>query len=167
MFIILHTKEERKKCTLSRIRGNPSFTISTEHDHSVGEDALLLHPQGRPLTSADLGRDLVLLDATWKNFTTLLRRDPILSELERRSISGFLTAYPRKCRRIRHPDHHLASIEVIIAVGLILGIPEYSRLLDSYHFRDEFMEKNGMDQNLRKEYTAKDNIKEMEHRKRQ
>jgi len=142
MHIILHTKEERKKCTLAGIREEPSFTFSSENDHEVGTGALLLHPRGSPLTGEDRTREFVLLDATWKNYLKLLQRDPVLSGLERRSIQGYVTAYPRKGKKAPHPENHLASIEVIIAVGLILRIPEYSRLLDTYHFRKEFMKKN-------------------------
>jgi ribosome biogenesis protein Tsr3 len=144
MRIILHTREERKKCTLAGIRSNTAFTFIEHTRHEVDPGALFLHPDGSPLTRADRGRDLVLLDATWRDFTKLLRRDPVLAGLERRSIRGFVTAYPRKGRRFPHPEDHLASIEVIIAAGLILGIPEYADLLDSYHFRDAFMEMNGL-----------------------
>lgn len=142
MIIIVHSKEERKKCSLSPIRDDPSFTFYSEEDFSIPDNVVLLHPDGNPLGPEDRDKELVLLDATWGYYEKLVRRDDRLKKLGRRSIAGFVTAYPRKGRKRPHPQNHLASIEVIIAAGILLGDPQLLRVMEKYHFGTDFLRKN-------------------------
>jgi ribosome biogenesis protein Tsr3 len=142
MFIIQHRNEDRKKCTLNRIRDHDAFTFAQEGDLTISPDSILLHSGGEALTSRDKGRPLILVDGIWRDFTKMLNRDPELMKIERRRIDGFITVFPRKGRNGPHPQDHLASIEVIIATGLILGISAYQNVLDSYHFKNEFIRLN-------------------------
>jgi pre-rRNA-processing protein TSR3 len=144
MIIIVHTKERRKKCSLTPIRRLPGFTFYDDLNYVIPENALLLHPDGPPLTKEDGRRPLVLIDATWKYFKKIFNRDPHLKTYETRSIPRTLTAYPRQSQFKKHPPHYLASIEVIYCVGRILGKKEYLRVLEEYHFKREFLEKNGL-----------------------
>jgi len=146
MIIIIHTKEERKKCSLSPIRDDPNFTFYSEVDPSIPDNSVLLHPDGLPLVPEDSNKELILLDATWGYYDKLVRRDDRLRKLERRSITGFVTAYPRKGRKRPHPENHLASIEVIIAAGIILRDPKLLRILERYYFTSEFLAKNHISQ---------------------
>jgi pre-rRNA-processing protein TSR3 len=90
-----------------------------------------------PLTAADRGRALLLLDATWRWLPQLeacVTGTPI-----RRSIPGALrTAYPRKSKVFDDPCEGLASVEALYVARRLLGDDDPS-LLDGYHWRDEFL----------------------------
>ena len=142
MKIILHPQEDRKKCTISGLRENPALAFLPAGTKAIPEDGFLLHPDGEPLISSDAGCELILVDATWKYFGRMMNRYPDLEKLEKRRSDGFETVYPRKGRNGPHPPNYLASIEVIISAGLILGRKEYMDVLDEYHFREAFLERN-------------------------
>jgi len=146
MIIIVHSKERRKKCSLTPIRDMPGFTFYDDLNYDIPDNALMLHPEGAPLTKEDGDRPIVLIDATWKYFKKIFNRDPKLKEYETRSVPETLTAYPRQSKFRTHPPNYLASIEVIFCVGMILGKEEYIRTIDEYYFKDEFLELNGMDE---------------------
>jgi ribosome biogenesis protein Tsr3 len=143
MIIILHSHEDRKKCSLSPIRDLPQFTYFPDTKFTLPEKALILHPDGPPLDHNDRDRDLVLIDATWKYHQRIMNREPVLATFEQRSIEGFTTVFPRKDRAGKsHPTNYLASIEVIIATGLILQRSEYTDVIKYYHFGEEFLSVN-------------------------
>ena len=146
MIVIVHSKERRKKCSLTPILDLPGFDFYDDTDYVIPEDALMLHPEGPPLTAEDRGRPIVLIDATWKYFQKMFNRDPALKDYERRSVSGVLTAYPRQSRFKHHPPNYLASIEVIYCVGRILGKEEYLAVIDEYFFKREFLVLNGYEE---------------------
>ena len=145
MIIIVHSKERRKKCSLTPIMDWPEFTFYDDLDYEIPENALILHPEGAPLTKEDRGRTIVLIDATWKYFKKMFNRDPHLKQYETRSVPGVLTAYPRQSKFKKHPPNYLASIEVVFCVGRILGKEEYIRTINEYYFKDEFLKLNGID----------------------
>lgn len=115
----------------------------SDTDYTLPEDALLLHPDGPPLSIEDKDRPLVLIDATWKYFRKIFNRDPSLNDYETRSIPEVITAYPRQSKFREHPKHYLASIEVIYLCGRILRKQEYLDVLDHYYFAEDFLRANG------------------------
>ena len=58
-----------------------------------------------------------------------------------RSLSGIVTAYPRRSKLGSDPDDGLASIEALYAAYRITG-RSTTGLLDSYRWADEFLQLN-------------------------
>lgn len=100
----------------------------------------LLHPDGKPLSSADNQRPLLLIDSSWRDLPRVLRG--VTGDLQFRSLpKGLKTAYPRKSSTFADPEAGLASIEALYAACALLGFREES-LLNEYYWREEFLKKN-------------------------
>jgi pre-rRNA-processing protein TSR3 len=137
--VIRHPKERVSKCSLrflherpemTFLRGKPGWTFDATGHTLLAVDA-------PPLSPADAGRPLLLLDSTWRWLTQLqacLRGTPIP-----RSIPGSLrTAYPRASKVFTDPEAGLASIEALYVARRLLGDDDPS-LLDGYHWKDAFL----------------------------
>jgi rRNA small subunit aminocarboxypropyltransferase len=135
IFVWRHRKERLSKCSLRGLENNPNFIFRRYPDQSLDapEDAILLSPEGEPLESTD--RPLILVDATWRYAETMARQLPH----ERRSLPGYVTAYPRR----QDEAEGLASIEALYIACLITGRPTEG-LLDNYHWAEEFCAKNAL-----------------------
>lgn len=137
--IIRHARERISKCSLRHLHDRPGFTFHKaikqfEYDAS---GYLELAVDAEPLTIADQGRPLLLLDSTWRLLDEL--RNCVTGETIRRSIpSQVKTAYPRSSRYYEDPDGGLASIEALYVALTVLGY-EDETLLDGYHWKDEFL----------------------------
>ncbi|HOO20466.1 MAG TPA: DUF367 domain-containing protein, partial [Kiritimatiellia bacterium] len=100
---------------------------------------LLLAPDTPPLTRADAGRPLLLLDASWRHAGKMRRA---VEPVEARSIPpGWRTAYPRRSKIHDDPDTGLATVEALFAALCILGFRDDS-LLRHYSWRDAFLDLN-------------------------
>ena len=134
-------REAARKCSLSPIRGLPDVHFARYvpgRRFSVG-DCVLLHPDGPVLSRADAGRELLLLDCSWRHLPQLvasLEGEPAL-----RSLPRLVTAYPRKSKVFDDPDAGLASIEALYAATVILGEPR-PELLVGYRYAREFLSAN-------------------------
>jgi pre-rRNA-processing protein TSR3 len=137
-------KESPKKCTLTPLRGRKDLPIRWIHcglgdEVEVGQ-VTLLHPDGKPLSSADNQRPLLLIDSSWRDLPRVLRG--VTGDLQFRSLPKKLkTAYPRKSSTFADPEAGLASIEALYAACALLGFREES-LLNEYYWREEFLKKN-------------------------
>lgn len=138
--VIRHEKENVKKCSLRFLHGRPEMTF-LKSKPGFKFDAtgfLLLAVDAPPLSPADAGRPLLLLDSTWRwlpRLVACLHGEPI-----RRSIPGNLqTAYPRVSRLFEDPAGGLASIEALYVARRLLGDDDPS-LLDGYHWKAPFLE---------------------------
>jgi pre-rRNA-processing protein TSR3 len=101
---------------------------------------LLLSVEGEPLTQADLGRPLLLIDGTWRLAKTMEQQLPF--SLPRRRLPSWIrTAYPRRQTECPNPETGLASVEAIYAAFATLGLPTEG-LLDHYYWKDEFLRLN-------------------------
>lgn len=100
---------------------------------------ILLHPDGEPITGADAGRGLLILDCAWRRVPELLAQ--VDGDPPRRSLPALATAYPRKSRTFADPERGLASVEALYAALLLLG-EERRELLRGYRFADRFLEAN-------------------------
>jgi len=99
---------------------------------------LLLSVDAPPLSRADAGKPLLLLDSTWRWLSQL--EDCVVGEPTRRSIpSGLRTAYPRVSKVFDDPSGGLASIEALYVARKVLGEDDPA-LLDGYHWKDDFLQ---------------------------
>ena len=141
VLIILRRGENRAKCTIQPLRGTPGldflfYPLDRKPDLSRH---LLLAPGAPPLTAADAGRPLLLLDANWRHAAKMRRA---VEPVEARSIpAGWRTAYPRRSKIHADPDTGLATVEALFAACCVLGRRDDS-LLRHYPWRDAFLALN-------------------------
>ena len=137
--VIRHEKEKIRKCSLRFLHDRPEMTFLRQRP-GFRFDATgftLLAVDAPPLSRADAGRPLLLLDSTWRWLPQLMAcvdGEPVL-----RSIPGALrTAYPRTSKVFEDPAAGLASIEALYVARALLGDDDPS-LLDGYHWKDAFL----------------------------
>jgi len=138
--VIRHPKERISKCSLRFLHDRPEMTFhrATKAFTFDATGFTLLAVDAPPLTLADRGRPLLLLDSTWRYLTDL--EGALTGEPVRRSIpAGVPTAYPRVSRVYEDPEGGLASVEALYVARRILGDDDPS-LLDGYHWKDAFLE---------------------------
>jgi pre-rRNA-processing protein TSR3 len=137
--VIRHHKERIRKCSLRFLHDRPELTFLRQRDGFVFDATgfTLLAVDAPPLSAADAGRPLLLLDSSWRWLPQLLaclRGDPVP-----RSIPGHLaTAYPRRSKLFTDPAAGLASIEALYVARALLGDDDPT-LLDGYHWKAEFL----------------------------
>ena len=140
--ILRHPKERLSKCSLEPLRGRDGYVFykakaGLEVDVS---GKIVLAVGAPPLSSADAGNELVLLDSTWRLLPDLERC--LVGEPIYRSIpGGFETAYPRVSKIGENPDGGLASIEALYLAIRLLG-EDRPEMLRDYYWRDAFLKKN-------------------------
>ncbi|MDR1816694.1 MAG: hypothetical protein LBR07_00595 [Puniceicoccales bacterium] len=136
--VIRHPSERLSKCSLTPLHGRPEITFLS----AAGEfrfDAtgfILLVVDAPPLTAADAGHPLLLLDSTWRLLPKLLRR--IDGAPVARSLPAVPTAYPRRSKIAEDPAGGLASVEALYLARRLLGDDDPS-LLAAYHWREPFL----------------------------
>jgi pre-rRNA-processing protein TSR3 len=139
--ILRHRRENLKKCSLKGLVGKEGLNFYTYPIDPLPNFAgfLLLKVGALPITRADLGRDLLLIDGTWRLAQVI---EKALPRLEARSLpSHYRTAYPRKQTHCPDPEAGLSSVEALYLSHRILGYP-YADLLDFYHWKERFLELN-------------------------
>ena len=140
--VLRDPKESARKCSLTPLRGREDVTfVEWSGGRTVeGEGKTLLHVEGEPLSRGDGGRDLLLLDASWKKVPRMLRA--VRGAPVRRSIpEGIVTAYPRRSRTYPDPSAGLASVEALYVASVVLGAPDPT-LLEGYLFGGAFLARN-------------------------
>jgi pre-rRNA-processing protein TSR3 len=148
-FVLRHRRENLKKCSLRGLEPRPDFRFFTYPTSQLPDlrGYILLALDGPPLTAADSSKGLFLLDATWRHAVKMRQYvDRQVAgqgvELEIRSIpAGYRTAYPRRQDDCPDPEEGLASVEALYIAYRILG-RDTATLLDTYHWKEEFLEKN-------------------------
>ena len=141
VLILRDPRESTRKCSLTPLRGKPGIDFvayDRERRVAVGE-RVLLHPDGEPLSDADRGRDLLLVDCAWRRVDALLAT--LDGTLVRRRLPPLATAYPRTSKVFRDPERGLASVEALHAALCLLGEPR-ADLLEEYRWRERFLELN-------------------------
>jgi pre-rRNA-processing protein TSR3 len=143
--ILRHRKENLKKCSLRGLEKLPGFEfLSYPLKGEVPSFAgyLMLDIDGPPLTQADAGRSLLLIDGTWRYAKKMCAFVEACGPIEKRSLpGGFQTAYPRCQEDCPNPAVGLASIEALYIAYWILN-RDTSKLLDNYYWKDAFLEIN-------------------------
>ena len=138
--IVVHSRENRRKCSVEPLRSDPRFLFWTWPARGVEPlDRYVRLGIGGPLLSpADQSAGLFVLDANWKLAPRMERQ---YAELPVRSLPPYVTAYPRAAKDESDPHGGLATIEAIHAAFVELG-RDPTGLLDRYRWADEFLARN-------------------------
>lgn len=137
--VIRHQKERIAKCSLRFLHDRPEMTFLRARPGFTFDATgfLLLAVDAPPLSTADAGHPLLLLDSTWR-WLPQLRACVTGSPIERSIPGGITTAYPRMSKVFEDPAAGLASIEALYLARALLGDVDAS-LLDGYHWKDAFL----------------------------
>ena len=141
VLIIVRRGEDPRKCTVRPLRGLPGleflpYPLRAKPDFSRH---LLLAPDAPPLSRADAGRPLLLLDASWRHAAAMRKA---VEPVEARSIPpGWQTAYPRRSKTHADPETGLATVEALFAALCTLGLRD-DALLRFYPWRAAFLDLN-------------------------
>lgn len=137
--VIRHAKERIAKCSLRFLHGRPEMTFLRAKPGFTFDASgfVLLAVDAPPLTPADAGQPLLLLDSTWR-WLPQLRACVTGSPLLRSIPAGVATAYPRTSKVFEDPAAGLASIEALYLARALLGDVDAS-LLDGYHWKERFL----------------------------
>jgi pre-rRNA-processing protein TSR3 len=144
--IVRSPRENPKKCTVLPLRCQPDMVFL---NYPVSQSPNLtgyirLAAEGEPLSVADAGAGILLLDASWR-WAGRMTRD--FAHVPARSLHGFRTAYPRVSKQGTDPDNGLASVEALFLAYRILDRPTEG-LLAHYRWAEEFLRLNAIqDQN--------------------
>ena len=141
VLILRDPRESTRKCSLTPLRGKPGVRFVAYHrdKHIEAGERVLLHPDGEPLSPADGGRGLLLVDCSWRRLDSLLIT--VDGDPPRRSLPELTTAYPRRSRTFEDPARGLASIEALYAALVLLGRPTRG-ILSGYLWAGEFLAAN-------------------------
>ncbi len=142
--ILRHNKENLKKCSLRGLESREDMAFYTYPKDALPslDSYLLLTLEGAILSPADAHLGVFLIDGTWKYSEVMHKQLPKPHLFQARSLPpGLQTAYPRKQTDCIDPTRGLASIEALFATYVLLG-KDPKGLLDHYHWKDEFLEKN-------------------------
>lgn len=140
--ILRHRRENLKKCSLTGLESRPDLKFYTYPVDALPDYSqyLLLKVGAPPLTAADADRGLFLIDGTWRLAQIMEKQLPW--KLEARSLPpGFRTAYPRRQTDCSDPESGLSSLEALYIAHSILG-RSTEGLLDHYHWKEKFLQKN-------------------------
>lgn len=144
--IIRHRRENLKKCSLRGLesRSDCRFYKYPMEEWTLPpmENYVLLAMDGEPLSPADATSGLLLIDATWRYAEVMLKFVEGHVKLPHRSIPAqFTTAYPRRQDDCPNPELGLASVEALYIAYHLMG-RDPSGLLDNYHWKEAFLQKN-------------------------
>ena len=142
--ILRHRKENLKKCSLRGLESRKDMRFFTYPKDKLPDltGYVLLTLDGPPLTSKDTPLGLFLIDGTWRHAQTMFQQLQKPHLFECRSIpSEYVTAYPRRQEDCSDPHRGLASLEALYIAYHLLERP-LDGLLDSYHWKNAFLEKN-------------------------
>jgi pre-rRNA-processing protein TSR3 len=140
--VVRHPKENPRKCSILPLRGRPDLLFLPYPVKVLPplEGYVRLAAEGPPLSAADAGRGLLLLDGSWRWAGAMTRA---FSGVPPRSLQGYRTAYPRVSRMGTDPDNGLASVEALFVAYHILGRPT-AGLLGHYRWAKSFLQINGL-----------------------
>lgn len=138
--LVVHPRENRKKCSIEPLRGQSGFVFWTfpERDE-LPEGVYFRLGLGGPVLSADDATSgLLLLDGTWR---LAEKMEAQYIDLPVRSLLPWRTAYPRVSKIFDDPAAGLATIEALFAALAQMGRPT-TGLLQHYRWREEFLRLN-------------------------
>lgn len=138
--IVVHRRENRKKCSVEPLRDREGFVFWTYPDDGPEplDGYVRLGIGGPVLSESDRDSGLLVIDGTWR---LAERMEKKYAHVPVRSLPPCQTAYPRVSKVFDDPTAGLATIEAIYLAYHLLG-QDASTLLDDYRWRDEFLQKN-------------------------
>lgn len=142
--VLRHRKENLKKCSLRYLEQRRDFIF---YRYPLNElpplpGYVMLTLDAPPLGVEDRACGLLLIDATWRYAQKMVQYVDAEIVIEKRSLPAhFQTAYPRVQNDCSDPKRGLASIEAIYLAYLMMG-RETTGLLDHYHWKEAFLQKN-------------------------
>lgn len=138
--IVVHRRENRKKCSVEPLRGREDFVFWTYPDDGPEplDGYVRLGIGGPVLGEADRDRGVFVIDGTWR---LAERMEKKYAQLPVRSLPPCHTAYPRVSKVFDDPAAGLATIEAIYLANHLLG-RDTTTLLDHYRWRDDFLKRN-------------------------
>ena len=141
--IVRHPRENPRKCSVLPLRGRADlmFLAYPVRTRPPLDGYVRLAADGPPLTAADAGCGLLLLDGSWRWAEAMTRA---FADVPPRSLSGWRTAYPRTSKLGTDPDNGLASVEALFLAHHLTGRPT-AGLLDHYRWAAEFLRANGLE----------------------
>ena len=142
--ILRHRKENLRKCSLRGLesREDISFYEYPKDTLPSLEGSILLTLDAPEISPKDSSSTLFLIDGTWKYSEVMYNQLERPHLFTKRSLpKGLRTAYPRRQEDCLDPERGLASVEALFAAYYFLG-EDTSGLLDFYHWKNEFLEKN-------------------------
>ena len=146
--VLRHQRENLKKCSLRGLEVRPDFRFFTYPRCILPQLSgyTILTLDAPPLTKDDVSQGLFLLDSTWRYAGKMLKFvEAHGGDIHKRSIpSHFRTAYPRRQDDCSDPSRGLASIEALFIAYKVLD-RSTENLLDSYFWKDQFLEINKLD----------------------
>jgi pre-rRNA-processing protein TSR3 len=139
--IVRHTHENPRKCSVLPLRSRSDlvFLNYPVTDRPSLDGYVRLAAEGDPLSPADAGSGLLLLDGSWRWAGAMTRA---FLDVPSRSLRGYRTAYPRVSKLGTDPDNGLASVEALYVAYRILGRPTEG-MLDHYRWAADFLCLNG------------------------
>jgi len=138
--IVRHSHENPRKCSVLPLRGRPDlvFLNYPVEERPPLEGYVRLAAEGPELSPADADCGLLLLDGSWR-WAAKMTHDFL--DVPPRSLTGWITAYPRVSKLGTDPGNGLASVEALFAAYHVLGRPTEG-LFDHYHWAAEFLRAN-------------------------
>ncbi len=140
--IIVHPRENRKKCSVEPLRGRAGFQFETFRGTSTielpAQQYVRLGIGGPVLSPADAHLGLLVLDGTWRWAEAM---EAQYQHIPVRSLPPWKTAYPRVSKVFEDPDTGLATIEALWLAYWCLG-RDTTGLLDQYRWGAQFLDLN-------------------------
>lgn len=144
--VIRHRLENLKKCSLRGLESRDDFTFITYPYKELPplDNYIILAMDAPPLDPTDSHLGLLLVDATWRYATKMMKPLEHLPQCQYRSLpSHFRTAYPRRQDDCPDPTRGLASVEALFLSYMILN-RSTEGLLDNYYWRENFFKINDL-----------------------
>ena len=144
--VIRHRKENLKKCSLRGLEKRSDFLffryplqeVLPSLDHYI----LLSLETQEELSAEDGAMGLLVLDATWRYAQKMDEQIAFSPSIRRRRLPSYLkTVYPRRQQDCLDPSLGMASVEAIACAYALMG-RSLEGLLDHYHWKESFIEKN-------------------------
>lgn len=142
--IYRHKKENLNKCSLRGLEAREDIQFYTYPTHSLPNLSLyfLLTLDAPLLKTEDAALGIFLIDGTWKHAETMFNQLEKPHLFTVRSLPKEIqTAYPRRQTDCSDPSRGLASVEALFTTYVLLG-RDPRGLLDNYHWKNEFLQKN-------------------------
>jgi pre-rRNA-processing protein TSR3 len=140
--IVRHPRERPAKCSVYPLRGRDDLLFLDYPPLELPDlsNYVRLATEGPPLTPADAGKGLLVLDGSWR-WTEVMTKQFVA--VPPRSLTGYRTAYPRVSKMYQDPPEGLATVEALyLALHILRRTTE--GLLDHYRWRQEFLQVNGL-----------------------